>query len=99
MAPLRSSSINSAERPVKVDQEAELKKWLTFLNDEIATRVANAPPVDPEKQAARSFALQKAWFERIGIPLPEAGNMDELVGKIEEASKADGPLDARGKST
>jgi hypothetical protein len=82
---------------VPPEREVELTKWLTFLNAEIAKLVANAPPVDPAEEAAKKFALTRAFYEHLGIPLPEAGNMDELVGRLEEASKADHPIDLRGK--
>lgn len=59
--------------------------------------MASAPPVDPNEQAEQRFALTKAWFEHLGIPLPEAKDMDELVGCLEEASKADAPLDSLSK--
>jgi hypothetical protein len=79
---------------VPAAREADVARWLSFLNAEIAARVSEAgrPPeaMTPEARLGASIAA----IRRLGVPIPDANNIDDFVTRLENASP-DGPVDAR----
>ncbi|MBZ0234862.1 MAG: hypothetical protein K8M05_21220 [Deltaproteobacteria bacterium] len=90
---------------VHLEREAELSGWLDFLNSLIETHVEKASAAwsamtEAERQAVSDRHVQRslAFFRSLGISMPDAENMDELVDKMQEMGK-DGPIDLRSGST
>jgi hypothetical protein len=88
---------------VALEREGEAAGWIAFLNGEIKARLrdaaaARAEMTDAEHEAASAAHLQTslAWIGSLGVPVPQAATMDELVDKL-KAAAADGPIDLRSK--
>lgn len=82
---------------VPADRESDITSWLAFLNAEIEARVREGRRLPVRAAAASSDERFKASieaFRRLGVPMPQADNIDAFVARLEEAA-ADGPLDAR----
>jgi hypothetical protein len=83
---------------VPVDKESDVTGWLAFLNAEIEARVRNGRRLISDTPSPLTlderFGASIAAIGRLGISVPAANNIDELVRRLEIAS-AEGPLDAR----
>jgi hypothetical protein len=83
---------------VPVDKESDITGWLAFLNTEIEARVHEGRRLASETLSSvtpdERFKASVGAIGRLGISVPAANNIDELVTRLEIAS-AEGPLDAR----
>jgi hypothetical protein len=83
---------------VRLDREAEVTGWLDRLNELIQVNLdrAGAPSEEQEREAAAAAHARgsAAILGSLGIKVPGAENMDDLVTKVAELGK-DGPIDAR----
>lgn len=87
---------------VPLAREAELAAWLEELNRTIQANLdrVGAPTTEAELEVAMKAHTQGniALLRGLGLTVPDADNMDELVTRLEEAGR-DGPIDARGKAS
>ena len=90
---------------VRLEREAEFAGWIDFLNDLIAKHLAKLQAAweamtDEERRDAMShqhFEASMAFFRRLGVPTPEAQNMDEFMTRLEAMASADSPVDLRSR--
>ena len=86
---------------VPAERGDELAGWLDLLNAAIERQVRKieSEASDPsearlEDDAAAHFRASTAWMRSLGLPVPEAENIGDLMTKLEQMSK-DGPIDMR----
>jgi hypothetical protein len=86
---------------VPAERGDELAAWLELLNAAIERQVrkteseaSDRSEARIEEDAAARFRASTAWMRSLGLPVPEAENIGELMAKLEQMSK-DGPIDMR----
>ncbi len=84
------------------DDENKVTSWVDFLNQQIRARLDEAAsqpaPTEAEREAAaaRHFQHSMAMFRKIGVPMPDAENVDDFVTRLEQQNK-EGPIDNRSR--
>lgn len=87
------------------DDGNKAASWVDFLNHQIRARLAEAasrPAPEPKDEAAEEAAATARFqgsmtmLRGLGLHVPDAKNVDELVTKLEEQTR-EGPIDSRSR--